>query len=152
MTAASPVAIVTAASKGMGAAIARELAGRGYRLALMARSEGINALASELGGVALQGSVIELKDLERLVALAQERYGRVDAVVNDEVGLRYAFQQMEGLEVGGTIETGELFAMMMPKDSPLLEEVNQAISDMKTDGTMAQLYEKWFGVAPPRTA
>jgi NADP-dependent 3-hydroxy acid dehydrogenase YdfG len=79
MTAASPVAIVTAASKGMGAAIARELAGRGYRLALMARSEGINALASELGGVALQGSVIELKDLERLVALAQERYGRVDA-------------------------------------------------------------------------
>jgi NAD(P)-dependent dehydrogenase (short-subunit alcohol dehydrogenase family) len=73
---------VTAASKGMGAAIARELAGRGYRLALMARSEGINALASELGGVALQGSVIELKDLERLVALAQERYGRVDAVVN----------------------------------------------------------------------
>jgi NAD(P)-dependent dehydrogenase (short-subunit alcohol dehydrogenase family) len=82
MTAASPVAIVTAASKGMGAAIARELAGRGYRLALMARSEGINALASELGGVALQGSVIELKDLERLVALAQERYGRVDAVVN----------------------------------------------------------------------
>jgi len=82
MTAASPVAIVTAASKGMGAAIARELAGRGYRLALMARSEGINALASELGGVALQGSVTELKDLERLVALAQERYGRVDAVVN----------------------------------------------------------------------
>lgn len=82
MTAASPVAIVTAASKGMGAAIARELAGRGYRLALMARSEGINALASELGGVALQGSVTEPKDLERLVALAQERYGRVDAVVN----------------------------------------------------------------------
>jgi hypothetical protein len=26
---------------------------------------------------------------------------------------------MEGMEVGGIIETGELFAIMMPKDSPL---------------------------------
>ena len=34
------VAIVTAASKGMGAAIARELHDRGYRLALMARCAG----------------------------------------------------------------------------------------------------------------
>lgn len=74
--------------------------------------------------------------------------GRVDAVVNDEVGLRYAFQQMSGLTVGGTVQTGELFAMMMPKDSPLLEEVNGHISDMKTDGTMARLYEKWLGTAP----
>jgi polar amino acid transport system substrate-binding protein len=56
------------------------------------------------------------------------------------------------MEVGATVETDKPFAIMMPKDSPLLEEVNQAISDMKTDGTMAQLYEKWFGVAPPRTA
>jgi NADP-dependent 3-hydroxy acid dehydrogenase YdfG len=59
MTDQAPVAIVTAASKGMGAAIARELAGRGYRLVLMARSEGIEALADELGGAALRGSVTE---------------------------------------------------------------------------------------------
>jgi NAD(P)-dependent dehydrogenase (short-subunit alcohol dehydrogenase family) len=82
MTDQAPVAIVTAASKGMGAAIARELAGRGYRLALMARSEGIKTLADELGGVALRGSVTEAADLERLVALAMERFGRIDAVVN----------------------------------------------------------------------
>jgi len=75
--------------------------------------------------------------------------GRIDAVINDVVGLRYAFsQQMQGMEVGAEIDTGELFAIMMAKDSPLLEEVNQHISDMKTDGTMAQLYEKWFGTAP----
>lgn len=74
--------------------------------------------------------------------------GRVDAVVNDEVGLRYAFGQMQGLTVGGTVRTGELFAIMMPKDSPLLGEVNDAISAMKEDGTMARLYEKWLGTAP----
>lgn len=77
-----PVAIVTAASKGMGAAIARELHTRGYSLALLARSESILELARELDGVALQGSVTEPADLERLVQLALDRYGRIDAVVN----------------------------------------------------------------------
>ena len=46
------------------------------------------------------------------------------------------------------IPTGEHFAMMMRKDHPLLEEVNQAISDMKSDGTMATIHEKRFGVPP----
>lgn len=77
-----PVALVTASSKGMGEAIARELRGRGYDLALMARSERIVALANELGGVSLQGSVTDPTDLERFVQLAVERYGRIDAVVN----------------------------------------------------------------------
>ncbi|KPQ05676.1 MAG: polar amino acid transport system substrate-binding protein [Rhodobacteraceae bacterium HLUCCA12] len=74
--------------------------------------------------------------------------GRVDAVVNDVVGLRYAFTQMDGLEVSHEIVTGERFAMMLPKDSPILEEVNEIISEMKRDGTMAELYERWLG-APP---
>jgi polar amino acid transport system substrate-binding protein len=74
--------------------------------------------------------------------------GRIDAAVNDVVGLRYAFTQMQGLKVGAEIVTGEKFAMMMPKGSDKLEQVNQIISDMKTDGTMAAIYEKWMGVAP----
>lgn len=75
--------------------------------------------------------------------------GRVEAVVNDVVGLRYAFTQMQGLEVSHEIVTGERFAMMMPKDSPLLEQVNDIITEMKTDGTMAELYERWLGAPPP---
>ena len=74
--------------------------------------------------------------------------GRIDAVVNDVVGLRYAFTQMKGLTVGAEIVTGEKFAMMMPKNSDKLEKVNEIISEMKKDGTMAKLYEKWLG-APP---
>ncbi len=80
---AKPVAIVTAASRGMGEGIARELARRGYRLALMARSDSVLGLAQELGGVGLQGSVAEARDLERLVAMARDRYGRIDAVINN---------------------------------------------------------------------
>lgn len=74
--------------------------------------------------------------------------GRIDAVVNDVVGLRYFFGQMQGLAVAAEVKTGEKFAMMMPKGSDKLEAVNQIISDMKTDGTMAAIYEKWLGVPP----
>jgi NAD(P)-dependent dehydrogenase (short-subunit alcohol dehydrogenase family) len=77
------VALVTAASQGLGAACARELAGRGYRVALLARSERVQALAGELGGVGVQGSVTDPAALERLVATAMERFGRIDAVVNN---------------------------------------------------------------------
>lgn len=77
------VAIVTAASRGMGAACARELAARGYRLALLARSDEVHALAAELDAVAVAGSVTEEADLRRLVQAALDRYGRLDAVVNN---------------------------------------------------------------------
>lgn len=77
-----PVALVTASSKGMGEAIARELHGRGYDLALLARSERIAELAEELGAVAAQGSVTDPADLERFVQIALDRYGKIDAVVN----------------------------------------------------------------------
>ena len=75
-------AIVTAAGKGMGAACARELAARGYSLALMSRSEEATDLAKELGGVGLEGSVTEEADLHTLVDKSLDAYGRVDAVVN----------------------------------------------------------------------
>jgi len=76
-------AIVTAARTGIGAACARELARRGYHVALLARSPGIRDLANELSGVAVEGSVTEPADLERLVTLTLERFGRIDAVVNN---------------------------------------------------------------------
>lgn len=78
-----PVAIITAASRGMGAACAREMARRGFDLALMARGDDVNALAAELNAVAVTGSVTEERDLRRLVEDALGRYGRVDAVVNN---------------------------------------------------------------------
>lgn len=75
-------AIVTAAGKGMGAAIAKELSKAGYQLALMSPSGSAEILAKELGGVGITGSVTEAGDLEKLVSLTLERYGRIDAVVN----------------------------------------------------------------------
>lgn len=76
------IAIVTAAGKGMGAAIAKELSSAGYKLALMSPSGGAEDLAKTLDGVGVTGSVTEVADLEKLVKLTIERYGRIDAVVN----------------------------------------------------------------------
>ena len=79
---ADRVAIVTAAGSGIGAACARELAGRGYAVALMSPSGKAEALAEELGGLGLTGSVTEPADLEALVGGTLDRYGRIDGVVN----------------------------------------------------------------------
>lgn len=77
------VAIITAASAGMGAACARELSKRGYRISLFARSDAVQHLAKELDGFAVQGSLTELSDLEKLVTSTLEHYGRIDALVNN---------------------------------------------------------------------
>jgi NAD(P)-dependent dehydrogenase (short-subunit alcohol dehydrogenase family) len=77
------IALITAASRGMGAACARELASRGYELVLMSRSDDVNALAGELKASALQGSSDNAGDLQKLVALALDRHGRIDAIVNN---------------------------------------------------------------------
>ena len=63
------VALVTAAGKGMGAAIARRLKNEGFQLVLMSNSGGAKALAAELGAVAYTGSVTEAGDLDQLVDL-----------------------------------------------------------------------------------
>lgn len=79
----APVALVTAASKGMGAACARELAARGYRVRLLARSADVEVLARELGGGATRGSVDSAEDLARFVRETMAAHGRIDAVVNN---------------------------------------------------------------------
>lgn len=80
---AGPVAIVTAASRGIGAATARELATRGYRLALLARSETVHDVARDTRAIVVRGSLTEPDDLARLVEQTVQAYGRIDAVVNN---------------------------------------------------------------------
>lgn len=75
------VAILTGAGKGMGGATARELAARGWKVALLSPSGGAETLAKELGGVGVTGSVTEEADLKRLVDAAMNTWGRIDGAV-----------------------------------------------------------------------
>ena len=79
----SKVAIITAASKGMGLACAQKLALDGYQLAIMSRSTEIHDVANSLGCVAVQGSTDNSEDLKRLLDATIETYGGVNIVVNN---------------------------------------------------------------------
>lgn len=100
-------AIVTASGKGIGEAIARELKARGYKLALMSTSDASIKLAKELGGIGFQGSVTEEADVKRLVDGTLERYGRIDAVVNNS-GRHASIMQKHGFQGRGQINAAKL--------------------------------------------
>jgi len=83
------VALVTGASRGLGRAIALAFAGEGAALALCARrEEALQQVAGEVRRLgrrvlAVPADVRSPRDLERLVALTLERFGRVDILVNN---------------------------------------------------------------------
>jgi polar amino acid transport system substrate-binding protein len=75
--------------------------------------------------------------------------GRVDAAVSDIPGMEYAFTKMQGLAVTERIKTGEQYGLMMTKDHPLLGKINDALTEMKKDGTLQSIHKKWFGTEAP---
>ena len=76
------VALISAGGSGMGAATARKLAQDGYHVAILSSSGKGEALAKELGGIGLTGSNQSNEDLQRLVDLTMQRWGRIDALVS----------------------------------------------------------------------
>jgi NAD(P)-dependent dehydrogenase (short-subunit alcohol dehydrogenase family) len=76
------VAIVTAGGSGMGAAAAMRLAADGFKVAILSASGKGEALATQLGGLGVTGSNQSNDDLQRLVDLTLERWGRIDVLVN----------------------------------------------------------------------
>ena len=76
------VALITAGGSGMGAGAARKLAQEGYRVAILSSSGKGEALAKELQGIGVTGSNQSHADLKRLVDMATDKWGRIDALVN----------------------------------------------------------------------
>jgi 3-oxoacyl-[acyl-carrier protein] reductase len=76
------VALVTGGGRGIGAGIARELAGAGVRVAVAARTrEQVEEVAREIDGLALEVDVGDRPDVERMVAETERELGPIQLLV-----------------------------------------------------------------------
>lgn len=97
---ANKVAIVTGASKGIGAGIAKALAAEGASVVVNYASskDGADRVVKEIAGnggkaVAVQGDVARAADVERIFTETKKAFGKVDVLVNN-AGV-YQFQPLE---------------------------------------------------------
>jgi len=78
------IAVVTGGSSGIGAALARALAGRGWRCVLLARrEEPLRALAEEIGGEYEVCDVADRDAVERTARAVLERHPQIKLLVNN---------------------------------------------------------------------
>ena len=75
------VCVIVGGGKGMGAAVAREMNKRHYRLALMSPSENCEKLANELDGISVRGKAENATDTQALFDATMEKYGRIDSLL-----------------------------------------------------------------------
>jgi 3-oxoacyl-[acyl-carrier protein] reductase len=79
------VALVTGGSRGIGAAISRELAKAGARVGLNYRAgqEAADEIAGEIGGLAVQADVSNPEEVQALIERVEGELGDIDALVNN---------------------------------------------------------------------
>lgn len=91
----------------------------------------------------------DFSDIRRFEGLAPAmldlQSGRIDGYISDIPALEYFIKGKPHFKVIERIETGEKYSMMFARDSAIVEEVDAIVSELKREGYIAELHQKWFG-------
>jgi NAD(P)-dependent dehydrogenase (short-subunit alcohol dehydrogenase family) len=153
----APVAIVTGASRGLGLALARALAVRGFSLVIDARGadeleRARGDLAAHTDVTALPGDVTDPRHREALIAAAG---GRIDLLVNNASRLgpspqpalhAYPLAELERVYATNVIAPLALAQLALP----LMDEA-AAILNITSDAAV-EAYEGWGGYGSSKAA
>lgn len=136
LTADRPVALITGASRGIGAQIAATLGSRGanvivnyYRSEARAQQVVDGIKASGADAVALQGDVRKPDDVARIIASTQQCFGRLDWVVNAAIDALPSkpFMEMDWSDFQGHFEYQVKSALQVCQTAfPLLKKSSDA--------------------------
>jgi NAD(P)-dependent dehydrogenase (short-subunit alcohol dehydrogenase family) len=140
------VVVVTGGSSGVGRAAAKAFAGRGDRVALVARGEeALAATATELRGLpggaevlTFAADVTDAAALDRVVDEVQAEWGGVDVWVNGAAVVvlgrfrdiaREDFDRVVDVVLGGTVNgTRAALRSMLPRDAGRIVQVGSAVA------------------------
>jgi ABC-type amino acid transport substrate-binding protein len=78
--------------------------------------------------------------------------GRCDAAVREAPLLGAALRRLPGRygPVGGRIETSSSWAVALPRGSTLTPLVNRALGQLRRNGTLSRIADRWLGFDPSR--
>ena len=138
------VAVVTGGSAGLGRAVVRELAGRGYDVAVLARqSQGLHAAAREVDlaggrGLAVEVDVADAQAVESAAERVERELGPVDVWVNNAMASVFApFLEVEPEEfdranavtyLGFVNGTRAALRRMVPRDAGHVVQVGSSLA------------------------
>ncbi len=139
------VAVVTGASKGIGAGIAKELAAQGAKVVVNYASskEGADKVVAAIkkaGGeaVAIGGSVAKAAEIDNLFAETKKAYGKVDVLVNNAGVYQFApleaiteesIAQMYGTNVTGLLLATKAVVPLFPAEGGSVINIGSVASD-----------------------
>ena len=156
-----PVAVITGASRGLGLALARALAGRNWRLVIDARDRaGLHAAQAELSGqTEVQAVAGDVSDPghRRQLAEACRRFGTLDVLVNNASVLGpsprplladYPVEQLERVYRVNTLAPLALIQLLLPQ----LEQGSGGIVVNVTSDAAVEPYQGWGGYGSAKAA